>query len=55
MSLYFHLCDLPFLSLFRQVVEGWEVLERLEGVETYNERPKELCQVSNSGHVSPLD
>jgi len=54
-SLYFHLCDLSFLSLFRQVVEGWEVLERLEGVETYNERPKELCQVSNSGRVSPLD
>lgn len=44
-----------FLSLFRQVVEGWEVLERLEGVETYNERPKELCQVSNSGRVTPLD
>ena len=47
--------DFLFLSLFRQVVEGWEVLERLEGVETYNERPKELCQVSNSGRVTPLD
>lgn len=42
------------LSL-RQVVEGWGVLERLETVETYNERPKELCQVSNSGRVPPLD
>ena len=30
-------------------------MERLEAVETYNERPKELCQVSNSGHVPPLD
>jgi len=40
---------------FGRVVEGWEVLRRLEGVETYNERPKELCQVSNSGHMSLLE
>lgn len=40
---------------FGRVVEGSHVLERLEAVETYNERPKELCQVSNCGLLPPLE
>lgn len=34
---------------FGRVVEGSSVLERLGSVKTYNERPKDLCQVSNCG------
>lgn len=36
----------------RQVVEGRNVLKRLEQVETYNERPQKLCQVSNCGQLT---
>ena len=37
----------------RRVVEGTKVLQKLEDIETYNERPKELCQVSNCGVLVP--
>ena len=41
-------------SLSRRVVEGSGVLRRLAGVKTYNERPKELCQVSNCGLLAAI-
>ena len=36
-------------SLCSQVIEGLQVLNKLEEVATYNERPTHLCQVSNCG------
>lgn len=43
-----------FLSLsFRQLVEGTEVLRRLEEVPTYNERPKQDCKIVSCGLFDP--
>ncbi|KAM9553818.1 putative inactive peptidyl-prolyl cis-trans isomerase-like 6 isoform 2-T2 [Salvelinus alpinus] len=38
---------------FGQVVEGTEVLRRLEEVPTYNERPKQDCKVADCGVFEP--
>lgn len=40
------------LCCIRRVIEGRNVLKKLEQVETYNERPLKLCQVSNCGLVT---
>lgn len=44
--------DQQYVAIGR-VVEGTKVLQKLENIETYNERPKELCQVSNCGVLVP--
>ncbi|XP_070567551.1 probable inactive peptidyl-prolyl cis-trans isomerase-like 6 [Ptychodera flava] len=38
---------------FGQVVEGTEVLKKLEEQETYNERPKKDCKVTDCGIFNP--
>uniref|UniRef100_A0A8C2EAR1 Peptidylprolyl isomerase (cyclophilin)-like 6 n=1 Tax=Cyprinus carpio TaxID=7962 RepID=A0A8C2EAR1_CYPCA len=38
---------------FGQLVEGTEVLKRLEAVPTYNERPKQDCKISACGVFEP--
>ncbi|XP_046691856.1 probable inactive peptidyl-prolyl cis-trans isomerase-like 6 [Silurus meridionalis] len=38
---------------FGQVVEGTDVLRRLEEVPTYNERPKEDCKIVTCGLFNP--
>ncbi|MBN3311107.1 PPIL6 protein, partial [Amia calva] len=38
---------------FGQVIEGTEVLEKLEAVPTYNERPKQECKVIDCGVFVP--
>ncbi|XP_034143594.1 probable inactive peptidyl-prolyl cis-trans isomerase-like 6 isoform X2 [Esox lucius] len=38
---------------FGQVVEGQDVLRRLEEVPTYNERPKPQCEVADCGVFEP--
>uniref|UniRef100_A0A671P0P3 Peptidyl-prolyl cis-trans isomerase n=1 Tax=Sinocyclocheilus anshuiensis TaxID=1608454 RepID=A0A671P0P3_9TELE len=38
---------------FGQLVEGTEVLKRLEAVPTYNERPKQNCKIAACGVFEP--
>ena len=38
--------------LVRRLIEGRNVLRKLEKVESYNERPLKLCQVSNCGKLT---
>lgn len=42
------------LSLFSCLVEGKEILKKLEATETYNGRPNRRCQISNCGRLGPL-
>lgn len=37
----------------RQLIEGTEVLQRLEVVPTYNERPTVACKIINCGTFEP--
>lgn len=41
------------LHSYRRLIEGRNVLRKLGQVETYNERPLKLCQVSNCGKLTP--
>ncbi|NXJ94567.1 PPIL6 protein, partial [Corythaixoides concolor] len=38
---------------FGQLIEGTEVLQRLEAVPTYNEKPKVACKIINCGTFEP--
>lgn len=38
-----------FFFIYRQVIEGLEVLDKLENVETYNERPTMECKIMECG------
>ncbi|XP_065906722.1 peptidyl-prolyl cis-trans isomerase 7-like [Dysidea avara] len=38
---------------FGRVIEGYEVLNKLEKLSTYNERPQEKCLISNCGIYQP--
>ena len=40
----------PF-SWHRQVIEGLDTLVKMEGLDTYNERPVNICKISNCGVV----
>lgn len=42
-----------FFKLSR-VVEGKSVLQKIEELETYNNRPNKLCQISNAGVLTEL-
>eukprot|EP00076_Gallus_gallus_P047995 XP_419794.2 peptidyl-prolyl cis-trans isomerase-like 6 [Gallus gallus] len=54
---YITLQPVPYLDkkcvAFGQLIEGTEVLQRLETVPTHNERPKVVCKVTNCGTFQP--
>ncbi|NXC69335.1 PPIL6 protein, partial [Anhinga anhinga] len=54
---YITLQPAPYLDkkyvAFGQLIEGTEVLQRLEAVPTYNERPTAACKIINCGTFEP--
>ncbi|XP_040524574.1 probable inactive peptidyl-prolyl cis-trans isomerase-like 6 isoform X3 [Gallus gallus] len=54
---YITLQPVPYLDkkcvAFGQLIEGTEVLQRLETVPTHNERPRVVCKVTNCGTFQP--
>lgn len=49
-----YLYTIFFLSSYSsQLVEGTDVLKKLEEVPTYNERPKQDCRVADCGVFEP--
>ncbi|XP_069707056.1 probable inactive peptidyl-prolyl cis-trans isomerase-like 6 [Phaenicophaeus curvirostris] len=54
---YITLQPAPYLDkkyvAFGQLIEGTEVLQRLEAVPTYNERPTVACKITNCGTFDP--
>lgn len=41
------------ITFFRKLIEGTDLLKRLEDLPTFNERPKHDCRIKDCGEFDP--